>query len=413
MLIQLRKYLSGYVRVRVEGYSPERLFNLCNANGILIWGVEFHEQTYKMFVSVKDYRKLRPFVRKTGTKIVLLEKHGLPFFLHRFRKRKVFFCGMAACIVIVYILSLFIWNIHVEGNITQKEEELLEYLETLGVEHGIFKSKIICENIETSLRSQYPNMLWVSAEIRGTRIIIQIKENIDEDIVSKIEVKTEEPVSIAADASGTIEKMVVRQGTPFVSVGDIVEKGQILVAGYYELKNDAGEIVRYEDVPADADIDIVTTEQYKDSFSMKYEVKEYTKKKRIGIQATIFDKTYKFIPKIPFRQYETVDITKKIHITENFYLPFILELNWFLEYKPKQRIYTKEEAVEMANFRYLNKYKNILQKGVQIIEKDVKIDTNDKLCIVGGSVTLRVPVTTKVLVIIPETSMKLSVEGEH
>ena len=90
-----------------------------------------------------------------------------------------------------------------------------------------------------------------------------------------------------------------------------------------------------------------------------------------------------------------------------------MELNWFLEYTPKQRIYTKEEAVELANFRYLNKYKNILQKGVQIIEKDVKIDTNDKLCIVGGSVTLRVPVTTKMPVIIPETSMKSSVEGEH
>ena len=413
MLIQLRKYLSGYVRVRVEGYSPERLFNLCNANGILIWGVEIHEQTYEMFVSVKDYRKLRPFVRKTRTKIILLEKHGLPFFLHRFRKRKVFFGGMTACIVVVYILSLFIWNIHIEGNITQNEEELLEYLDDLGVEHGTFKSKIMCENIETSLRSQYPNMLWVSAEMRGTRIIIRIKENMDKDIVSKIEAKTDEPVSIAADASGTIEKMVVRQGTPLVSVGDIVEKGQILVEGYYEIKNDAGEIVRYEVVPADANIDIVTTEQYKDSFSMKYEVKEYTKKKRIGIQATIFDKTYKFIPKIPFRQYETFDITKKIHITENFYLPFILELNWFLEYKPIQRIYTKEEAIELANFRYLNKYKNILQKGVQIIEKDVKIDTNDKLCIVGGSVTLRVPVTTKVPVIIPETSMKLSVEGEH
>ena len=77
MLIQLRKYLSGYVRVRVEGYSPERLFNLCNANGILIWGVEIHERTYEMFVSVKDYRKMRPFVKKTRTKIILLEKHGL------------------------------------------------------------------------------------------------------------------------------------------------------------------------------------------------------------------------------------------------------------------------------------------------------------------------------------------------
>jgi similar to stage IV sporulation protein len=166
----------------VEGYSPERFFNLCNANGILIWGVEIHEQTYEMFVSVKDYRKLRPFVRKTRTKIILLEKHGLPFFLYHFRKRKVFFCGMAACILLVNVMSLFVWNIHIEGNITQKEEELLGYLETLGVEHGVFKSKITCENIETSLRSQYPNILWVSAEMRGTRIIIQIKENTDEDI---------------------------------------------------------------------------------------------------------------------------------------------------------------------------------------------------------------------------------------
>ena len=74
---------------------------------------------------------------------------------------------------------------------------------------------------------------------------------------------------------------------------------------------------------------------------------------------------------------------------------------------------TKEELIELANFRYLNKYKNILQKGVQIIEKDVKIDTNDKLCVVGGYVTLRIPVTTKVPVVIPEASAEISGEGEH
>ena len=72
-----------------------------------------------MFVSVKDYRKLRPFARKTGTKIILLEKYGVPFFLHRFRKRKIFFGGMAACIVLVYVMSLFVWNIHIEGNVMQ------------------------------------------------------------------------------------------------------------------------------------------------------------------------------------------------------------------------------------------------------------------------------------------------------
>ena len=413
MLIQIQKYLHGYVRVRLAGYSPERFLNLCNANGILLWGVDIQEHTYEMFISVKNYKKLRPFARKTGTKIILLEKHGLPFFLYRFRKRKMFFFGMAVCLLFVYVLSLFVWNIHFEGNVTQKNEELLEYLESIGVEHGSFKSQIVCENIETSLRTQYPNMLWVSAEMRGTRIMIQIKENTDEDIISKIELKDTEAVSIIADVSGTVESMIVRQGTPSVSVGDAVEQGQILVEGYYTIKNDAGEIVRYEAVPSDAEIYLITKERYTDRFNMKYETKEYTNRKKLGIRLTIFDKKYEFMPKKTFENQEIVEKSNKIHITENFYLPLSFEIYWFLEYLPIEAFYTKDEAEKLANERYLNKYKNILQKGVQIIEKDVKIDTNDKLCIVGGSVTLRVPATTKVPVIIPEASVEPSVEGEH
>ena len=413
MLLQLRKYLRGYVKIRVEGYSPERFLNLCNVNGILLWGVENQNNIYEMCISIRDYKKLRPFARKTRTKIILLEKHGLPFFLHKFRKRKIFFGGMAISIALVYVLSLFIWNIHFEGNVTQNNAELLEYLETLGVEHGTLKSKILCETIETSLRTRYPNILWVSAEMRGTRIIIQIKENTDEDIISKVEIKDTEPVSIVANVEGTVESMIVRQGTPVVAVGYTVEKGQTLVEGYYQIKNDAGEIVRYETVPADAEIYLITVENYTDCFEKNYEEKVYTNKKRLGIRATIFDKTYELIPKISFQNYETVSVERKLHITENFYLPFSFEFVWFLEYVPETKSYTKEEVVELANFRYLNKYKNILQKGVQIIEKDVKINNSDKLCIVGGYVTLRVPVTTKVPVVIPGDSFESSVEGEH
>jgi similar to stage IV sporulation protein len=103
----------------------------------------------------------------------------------------------------------------------------------------------------------------------------------------------------------------------------------------------------------------------------------------------------------------------KIHIAGNEIDAFFLEFIWYLEYKPEKCVYTAEQAAALAMERYLNKYKNILQKGVQIIEKDVKIDINGKLCIVGGYVTLRVPVTKKVPAIIPEISMDISGEGEH
>ncbi len=413
MLVRLFKYLQGYVKIRVDGYSPERLLNLCNAHKILLWGVENQDFIYEMYVSIKDYKRMRPLVKKTGTKIILLEKRGLPFFLHKFRKRKMFFAGILLCIIGIYILSLFVWNIHFEGNITQSDEELLVYLKTIEINHGTRKSEVICEDIETKLRSKYPNILWVSAEMRGTRIIIQIKENTDEDIVSNIEVKDEEPVSIVTERAGVIESILVRQGTPMVEAGDEVTTGQTLVEGYYAIKNDAGEIARYEGVAADADIFLITTENYQDSFSVTYKNKIFTKKKRLGLKMRVFEKTYEFTPRIPYEMYEKVEDLKEIHITENFYLPFSIQFDWYFEYTEEEKTHTKEELNELANFRYLNKYKNILQKGVQIIEKDVKIDTNGKLCIVGGYVTLRIPITTKVPAIIPEIHMETSGEGEH
>ena len=89
MLLKLFKYLRGFVKIKVEGYSPERFLNLCNVHQILLWGVEQHQSYYEMYLDIIDFKKIRPLVRKTGTKVILLEKHGIPFFLFRFRKRKI------------------------------------------------------------------------------------------------------------------------------------------------------------------------------------------------------------------------------------------------------------------------------------------------------------------------------------
>lgn len=397
----------------VEGYSPERFLNLCNVNSIVIWGVENRGGSYQLYVAVKDFKKLRPFARKTGTKISILEKQGVPFFLYKFRKRKMFFIGIIMCTVLTWILSLFVWNIHFEGNETQSTGELLSYLEELGVIHGIQKSKIICEEIETNLRTKYPNMLWVSAELRGTRIIVQIKENTDKDIVSNMEIKKNDPASIVSEYSGIVKTMIVRQGTPRVKEGEEVSAGQTLVDGYYEIKNDAGEIVRYESVFADADIVLLVEESYEDSFSSRYMEKVYSDKKRLGGSVYLFDKKYQFVPSLPYDKYDIVEKYAEIHITENFYLPIAVETVWYLEYEEFEKNHSKNEINEIAEERFLGKYENILQKGVQIIEKNVRIDTNGKLCHVTGTVQLSVPVDTKVPVVLPDTAKDASLEGEN
>ena len=91
MLIDKVKYLQGYVRIRLYGYAPERFLNLCSTHNILIWNLEYHEEQYEFCISVRGLKQLKPILKKTRTKFVILERTGLPFVMRRYRKRKLFF----------------------------------------------------------------------------------------------------------------------------------------------------------------------------------------------------------------------------------------------------------------------------------------------------------------------------------
>ncbi len=86
MLIRIIRYIKGYVLIRVSGYSPERFMNLCSNHDILIWGLRAcpatrdRDEEYWMYMSISGVKRLRPIVKKTKTKIVIEERHGLPFF---------------------------------------------------------------------------------------------------------------------------------------------------------------------------------------------------------------------------------------------------------------------------------------------------------------------------------------------
>ena len=96
MLTDILKFIKGYLIIRVTGYSPERFLNLCGRHGIVLWELRNRKTEYEMCISISGFRKLRPLVRKTKTKVVILERHGLPFILHRYRRRKLFAMGALA-----------------------------------------------------------------------------------------------------------------------------------------------------------------------------------------------------------------------------------------------------------------------------------------------------------------------------
>lgn len=383
MLTRLLKFLKGYVVIRLSGYSPERFLNLCSHHHIILWGLRSVGTDYEMCISISGFRRLRPLVHKTRTRAVILERHGLPFILYRYRKRKLFAGGALLGMALLYVLSLFIWNIHVEGNYSLSDEVILAWLESTGIVHGMAKRDVHGEEIEAGLREYFEEITWTSAEVKGTRLIIHVQEN--EDLAPEA-IPAEEPADLVSAGEGTIVSMIVRSGTPAVSEGMEVQKGDLLVGSRVDVLDDAGEAANTYYVHADADIRIQRTEHYKEAFDMRYIKKVYTGETRTSYYLMFGSKRLWFRLWHPdaYEQSDSIASELPLKITENFYLPVVFGKSTEQEYVEEEAVYTKEEAVARAKEDWGLFFEKLRIKGLQIIENNVKIDISGGVCTAEG-----------------------------
>ena len=59
---------------------------------------------------------------------------------------------------------------------------ILDYLESEQVVHGMRKSQVDCKEIQSMIRIEFPDIIWVSAEVKGTRLIIRVRENMETEV---------------------------------------------------------------------------------------------------------------------------------------------------------------------------------------------------------------------------------------
>lgn len=295
MLLSVIKYFKGYVYVRLSGYAPERFLNLCGSHDILIWNLKSTKDGYEFCISVAGFKQLRPILKKTRTHIRIQKRYGMPFELYHYRKRKMFAMGMLLFAGLIYYLSGFIWNIEVNGNSYLSEEVVLCFLSKEHASFGTKKKNIDCAALEETLRSRYPEVIWTSIKIYGTKMTVDIQENLlpEENYEEK---KEETAHDIVAADDGLITEMITRSGTPVVTVGTPVKKGDVLVNGYVEILNDDGETAQYLYRTADADVIAKVTYSYHDEIPMEYEKKVPTGAEKITYQVRILD----YLIKNPF-----------------------------------------------------------------------------------------------------------------
>lgn len=375
-------YIKGYLKLKFKGMDKIRFINLCKNNRLKVWDILSTEDEITFKSSISSFYKMRKLRRKCHGNLTILEKKGLVFYIQRYKKRAFFLVGITVFLILLKIISLYIWNISFDGNYSYTDVELMNFLSQHHITNGLKKKDINCENIEFLIRSEYNDVTWVSAELRGTQLIIHIKENFDMNIAKE----EDRPYNIISDVDGKIESIITRNGIPAVRKDDTITKGQILVTGVIEILNDSKEVINYKLVNSDADIYAYVTHEYSDSFELAYKKKKYTGRNNSAIELSLFNHSI-YLTGITkdFKNCDIVRDYKELTLTGNFYLPISFGKIKTNEYVYEDLIYSKEEAVALANER-MNHYINKLeQKGIQIIENNVTIDVNDKQCIISGN----------------------------
>lgn len=402
-------FLTGYVKIAVRNGQTERFLNLCMAKKIILWELAGSEaEGLTCFITVKDFFLLDSVRRKTGVRIHILEKHGLPFLFIQGKKRWSFFLGISFFFLLLFFLSGRIWNIHIEGNTANSSQEILEYLNEQGVYHGIKKSSVDCSSIAAGIRGNYPETAWVSARMKGTRLIITMKEG---DFQKKEDMGKDSPCSIIAEESGTIVKMVTRAGVPQKRPGDTCKKGDVLVLGRLELKNDSQEIFRYEYVHSDADIYIRRKLSYYAQLPLEYEKIVYLDGSRTGGFFRAGALYFQWGGK-DCSGWDRMLEDHPLRLTESFVLPVSIGKITWKPYEKKTVLRSEQEAKAEA-FRILQKFEEkLMEKGVQIFSNNVKIKVDHKICQSKGSLEIIEKIGTEAPVEKPEQPEERTTEND-
>lgn len=353
---------------------------------------------------LSDIWKIRPYVRKTHSHVIILERKGIPFYLLKHRSRHFLFWGALLSISLLILYSKFIWEIDLSGNESQRTVELINFLEKQGIQPGILRSHIQCEDISEEIRKYFQNIVWVSTSIDGSHLKIQMKENSDLNYHTKdshscnVFQDFESPKDLVATKDGMITSIVTRHGIPCVHVGDVVKKGEVLVSGRMEVWNDMNELTQYEYCTADADIYADTTLPYKEIIPSKSLHKTYKNRhNKYTIFVQIKDKKYQFgAGKQNPKKYDKTQRVYRCSVGKRISLPmFFGKIIWH-PYMFEDKILKKEEINQQLEYNFHRFLEDLKEKGIQIYGNDVKIHVDENSGTAQGNICLNESITEAV-----------------
>ena len=366
----LLNLLFGYVRIEVEGYYVERFINICTNKKILIWNLK-REKGVKLYlnIGINDFKRLSSIAKKTKCKIKILKKRGIPFLISRYKKRKIFAIFLIIIFCLICLSSKYVWNIEVIVEDNLQIENVEEDLEALGLKKGVLKSNVNTEQIINELRLKRDDISWIGIDLKGTNVRVDIvKADKSPEIIDN-----KDYCDIVAKKSGVITKITAQNGTALFNVGDTVQEGDVLIAGYME-----GKYTDRRYVHSLGEVEAKVYYEKTKEIRFNQDIYEETGKKETKFEINFNNKKIKLYNKLSkFELYETENKEMNLKLFNNLYLPISITKITNKEQRKEPKKYTLSEAITLGVNDLSSQIENEIENKNSIKNKDVKTVENE------------------------------------
>lgn len=356
-LSKFNTYIKAQLEVQVQGYFVERFINLCKINNIKIWDINYiNEGLISFKVSPNEFKKLKPYVKKSKCKLKIKSKRGIYFNLFKYRKRRIFIYLTFLLILISFIMSSFVWNIKISGNSKIDVQDIKNTIKEFGIHKGKNKLFISKKDLADYIRANLYETAWVGVDIKGTTLNINIKEKIISDEENKSIIG-----NIVATKNAVITKIIAENGTAKFKTGSYIEKGNVAIEGIIN-----SEFIDPMYVHASGILKGKVDYTYEKEYKYKEKSKEYLKTRHgIGIKINNKEIVLKYLPKE-----NKYDINSNAVNIFNTNISFLF--NTYEEYILKDIVNTKDTLTKRGE-QELNLFLSMLQNNGNIVEKKVDI----------------------------------------
>ncbi len=237
--ILIIRFISGYVDFVCKGGFPERFINLCALYGITLRNTKTEKNEIRATTDIASFRKIRPAVKKSGMKLKIIKKGGLPFIIAPYLRRKGLIAGITASVMLIVWLNSFIWTTDVKGNVNFTTEQIEEIGKEYGIYPGAKKNSVNVSDINKRIKNDFEDISWFALNIYGSNATLELTERFDK---TNIYDKTT-PCNIISDEDGVVIELITLSGTPQTKTGSAVAKGDLLISGVTEKTDGSADFV--------------------------------------------------------------------------------------------------------------------------------------------------------------------------